>query len=107
MRISDWSSDVCSSDLGPDGAVDALLLATKSGPRAVRGRVFIDCSGDADIAHWTGLPFEKGDGQGSMMYPTLMFKVCNVDGERARDAWKIIPQLMDDAEASEIGRAHV
>ena len=85
---------------GADGAVDALLLETKSGRRAVRGRVFIDCSGDADLAHWAGLPFEKGDGQGHMMYPTLMFKVGNVDGERAREAWKIIPQLMDEAEAS-------
>ncbi|MBO1112028.1 FAD-dependent oxidoreductase [Bordetella petrii] len=85
---------------GADGAVDALLLETKSGPRAVRGRVFIDCSGDADIAQWAGLPFEKGDGQGHMMYPTLMFKVGNVDGERAREAWKIIPRLMDEAEAS-------
>src|SRR3546814_17183678 len=35
-----------------------------------------------------------------MMYPTLMFKVGNVDGERAREAWKIIPRLMDEAEAS-------
>ncbi|MCD0502848.1 FAD-dependent oxidoreductase [Bordetella petrii] len=86
--------------LGDDGAVQALLLETKSGPRAVRARVFIDCSGDADIAQWAGLPFEKGDGQGHMMYPTLMFKVGNVDGKRAREAWKIIPQLMDEAEAS-------
>jgi len=85
---------------GADGAVDALLVETKSGPRAVRGRVFIDCSGDADIAQWAGLPFEKGDGQGRMMYPTLMFKVGNVDSERAREAWKIIPRLMDEAEAS-------
>src|SRR5690606_30405924 len=85
---------------GADGAVDALLLETKSGRRAVRGRVFIDCSGDADLAHWACLPFEKGDRQGHMMYPTLMFKVGNVDGERAREAWKIIPQLMDEAEAS-------
>src|SRR3546814_1800736 len=27
MRISDWSSDVCSSDLGPDCSVDGLRLA--------------------------------------------------------------------------------
>lgn len=83
-----------------DGQVDALILETKSGPQAVRGRVFIDCSGDADLARWADLPFEKGDAQGHMMYPTLMFKVGNVDGARAQDAWKSIPQLMDQAEAS-------
>src|SRR3546814_2671151 len=27
MRISDWSSDVCSSDLEPDGGGDARLVA--------------------------------------------------------------------------------
>ncbi|WP_445623271.1 FAD-dependent oxidoreductase [Lactiplantibacillus plantarum] len=52
------------------GNVDALFLETKSGRCAVRGKVFIDCSGDADIAQWGGLPFEKGDAHGHMLYPT-------------------------------------
>ena len=43
---------------GADGDVDTLFLETKSGRRA-RGRVFIDCSGDADLAAWAGLPFER------------------------------------------------
>lgn len=85
---------------GADGDVDTLFLETKSGRRAVRGRVFIDCSGDADLAAWAGLPFEKGDAHGGMLYPTLMFKVGNVDGARAQEAWKTIPALMDAAAAS-------
>ena len=84
---------------GADGDVDTLFLETKSGRRA-RGRVFIDCSGDADLAAWAGLPFEKGDAHGGMLYPTLMFKVGNVDGARAQEAWKTIPALMDAAAAS-------
>lgn len=83
-----------------DGRLDALFLETKSGRRAVRARAFIDCSGDADLAHWAGLPYEKGDEAGHMMYPTLMFKVGNVDGVRAQEAWKTIPALMDQAQAS-------
>lgn len=86
--------------LNEAGNVDMLFLETKSGRCAVRGKVFIDCSGDADIAQWSGLPFEKGDAEGHMMYPTLMFKVGNVDGARAQEAWKTIPQLMDAAQAS-------
>ncbi|MFC4276108.1 FAD-dependent oxidoreductase [Achromobacter aloeverae] len=89
-----------SMTVNDDGQVDAVIVETKSGPRAVRGRVFIDCSGDADLARWAGLDFEKGDAQGRMLYPTLMFKVGNVDGARAQDAWKSIPLLMDQAEAS-------
>ncbi len=83
-----------------DGTLDALLLETKSGRVAVRARCFIDCSGDADIAHWAGVPTEKGDGHGHMLYPTLMFRVGNVDAQRAGEAWKTIPALMDEAEAA-------
>jgi len=46
------------------------------------------------------VPMEKGDEHGNLLYPTLMFRVGNVDAERAADAWRTIPQLMDAAEAS-------
>jgi len=85
---------------GADGAVDALLLETKSGPLAVRGRIFIGCSGDADLANWIGLAVEKGDGEGNLSFPSLMFKVGNVDSARARAAWSSVPRLMRAAEAS-------
>ena len=82
------------------GALDALLIETKSGRTAVRARSFIDCSGDGDLAHLAGAAMEHGDGAGSMLYPTLMFRVGNVDAARAGDAWATIPKLMDAAEAA-------
>jgi hypothetical protein len=82
-----------------DGALDALLVETKSGRVAVRGRVFIDCSGDGDLAHLAGVPMAKGEA-GAMLYPTLMFRVGNVDTARAGDAWRTIPGRMDAAVAS-------
>ena len=84
----------------PQGNIDALLFETKSGRIAVRGACFIDCSGDADIAHWAGVPTETGDDHGYTLYPTLMFRVGNIDAERAGEAWKTIPGLMDQAEQS-------
>ena len=83
-----------------DGRIETLFVETKSGRFAIRGRVFIDCSGDGEIAHRAGVPMEKGDDHGNLLYPTLMFRVGNVDAERAADAWRTIPQLMDAAEAS-------
>ena len=83
-----------------DGRIETLFVETKSGRFAIRGRVFIDCSGDGEIAHRAGVPMEKGDEHGNLLYPTLMFRVGNVDAERAADAWRTIPQLMDAAEAS-------
>ena len=83
-----------------DGQIEAVLLETKSGRVAVRGRMFIDCSGDGDLAHWAGAPMEKGDDHGHLLYPTLMFRVGSIDAQRAGEAWKTIPALMDAAEAS-------
>jgi hypothetical protein len=82
----------------PDDAIRALIVETKSGRAAMLGRMFIDCSGDGDLAAWAGAPFELGDGRGSMLYPTMMFRVNGVDPVAAGEAWLTVPQLMDEAE---------
>lgn len=78
--------------------IEALLVETKSGRRAVLGRLFIDCSGDGDLAAWTGAPYEVGDGRGNMLYPSTMFRINGVDPQKAGAAWELIPKLMDEAE---------
>ena len=84
------------------GRIAALLMETKSGRQAVRGRIFIDCSGDGDLAFRAGAPFEKGrnaDGGGEdMMYPSTMFRIHGVDPVRAGDAWNHFGPLMEAAE---------
>ena len=86
----------------PSGAIDALVVETKSGRAAIRAKTFIDCSGDGDLAYLAGVPMERGGstGQGGMLYPTLMFRVGNVDAVRAGEAWRTIPQRMDEAAAA-------
>ena len=81
-----------------DDSIRALIVETKSGRQAAIGRVFIDCSGDGDLAAWAGAPFEHGDGAGGMLYPTMMFRLNGVDPKAAGEAWKTIPALMDEAE---------
>ena len=81
-----------------DERIRALVVETKSGRQAVIGRIFVDCSGDGDLAAWAGAPFEHGDGAGGMLYPTMMFRVNGVDPNAAGEAWKSIPDLMDEAE---------
>jgi hypothetical protein len=80
-----------------DGTTRALVVETKSGRQAILGRHFIDCSGDGDLAAWSGSPFERGDGKGSMLYPTMMFRLNGVDPVAAGEAWKTIPELMEEA----------
>ena len=40
-----------------DDTIRALIVETKSGRAAVIGRIFIDCSGDGDLAAWAGAPY--------------------------------------------------
>ncbi len=81
-----------------DRRIKALLVETKSGREAILGRVFIDCSGDGDLAAFAGADFEKGDADGNMLYPTMMFRINGVDAQAAGEAWRSIPQLMEAAE---------
>jgi hypothetical protein len=79
--------------------IDALFVETKAGRQAIRADVFIDCSGDGDLAAWAGAPFEVGDSHGHMLYPSMMFRLSGIDPAKAGDAWRSIPQLMEKAEA--------
>ena len=81
-----------------DDRIDALFVETKSGRFAIRGQVFVDASGDGDLAAWAGVPYEVGDGKGNMLYPTTMFRINGVDPKKAGDAWKLVPKLMEEAE---------
>jgi hypothetical protein len=77
------------------GQIEALFVETKSGRRAIRGRVFIDASGDGDLAFWAGVPYELGEGPGSTMFPSTMFRMNGVErgAEEAR-AWEAIGPAM-------------
>ena len=71
-----------------------------AGRYAVRGQIFIDGSGDGDLAAWAGAPYEVGDGLGNMLYPSTMFRINGVDPDKAGRAWELIPTLMEEAEKS-------
>ena len=78
-----------------DRRVGALLVETKSGRMAMRGGVFIDCSGDGDLAAFAGAAFEKDE----MLFPSMMFRLNDIDPVRAGEAWRTVPSLMQEAEA--------
>jgi hypothetical protein len=83
-----------------DKRINAVMVETKAGRQAVRADIFIDCSGDGDLAAWAGAPFEVGDNAGSMLYPSMMFRLNGIDPEKAGEAWRTIPALMEAAEAA-------
>jgi len=65
-----------------DGHVTAAICAAKSGIFAVKAKVFVDGTGDGDLAAWAGAPSEKGDAEGNMMPGTLCSLWANIDWSR-------------------------
>ncbi|MBN8525537.1 MAG: FAD-dependent oxidoreductase [Planctomycetes bacterium] len=67
------------------GTVRAAVLCNKAGLSAVTARVFIDCTGDADLAVWAGATYVKGNAAGERLMPaTHCFQLCNVDEDGYR-----------------------
>lgn len=54
-----------------NAAIQHCVLASKSGLYAVKASIYIDATGDADMAYLAGVPCDKGDEQGRMMAGTL------------------------------------
>ena len=60
--------------------VAAILVANKAGLCSYRARVFVDCTGDGDLAARAGAKFEKGDKQTGDLQPVnLCFVISNVN----------------------------
>ena len=63
-----------------NGRVTSILTTSKAGLQAWSAKVFIDCTGDADLTAWAGGEFHKGDAQGRRLMPaTHCFLLANVD----------------------------
>jgi len=67
------------------GRIESVVISTHAGLRALKARVFIDASGDGDVAAWAGAPFEAGDEEGRLQAPTLCNLFANIDWEKFRD----------------------
>ncbi|MCC5846374.1 MAG: FAD-dependent oxidoreductase [Verrucomicrobia bacterium] len=67
-------------ETGEAGEVDAILVVNKGGLSALRARIYIDCTGDADLCFMAGAETVKGDGGNEpLMAATHCFVLTNVD----------------------------
>ena len=63
-----------------DGGVHVITVVNKSGLTAYSAKVFIDCTGDADLCAWAGADFHQGNEKGEKLMPaTHCFILANVD----------------------------
>ncbi len=73
------------------GCVKGVIIESKAGREAILAKTVIDCTGDGDVAFRAGVECCKGDAEGGMQPPTLMFCMKGVDVQRLRDAIVGIP----------------
>jgi hypothetical protein len=65
-----------------NGHVDHVICASKSGIFAVKARVFIDGTGDGDLAAWAGAAFEQGDEHGNLQPGSLCSTWTDIDWDQ-------------------------
>ncbi len=62
------------------GKICSVTVCNKDGLHRVKGTVFVDATGDGDVAAWADAPMTKGrEGDGAMQPMTMNMKYCNVD----------------------------
>ena len=62
--------------------IDAITVSNVSGTYDIEADVFIDASGDANLAHLAGFPYKVGRESDGLCQPmTLCFRLANVDAE--------------------------
>ena len=97
-----FNSTVCAVDMDGD-RLSTLMVSNKAGLTAYKASVYIDCTGDADLAAWAGCAFGQGDAAGNVQPATHCFTLANVDvfghrhGRRLRGG---TDEVMDDILAS-------
>ena len=58
-----------------DGRIRYVVCSAPGGMFAVKAKVYVDATGNGDLAAWAGAPFEKGDAQGGRLMPGTLCSV--------------------------------
>ncbi|MGH2428460.1 MAG: FAD-dependent oxidoreductase [Candidatus Limnocylindria bacterium] len=97
LLLHTWATGVGATD----GRTDAIRIWNKGGERTIRAQVIVDASGDADVCALAGVPYENARDTGRVQSLSTLFKLANVDLERASAVPKAeLWQRMREAAAS-------
>jgi hypothetical protein len=81
-----------------DDGIQAVFIESKSGRQAITAKIFIDATGDGDIAALSGAPYEKGREEDDLLQPmTLMYRLGNVNVESLWDDENALSEKMKEA----------
>ncbi len=77
-----FHSMLCSVEMSDAETVDAIIVSNKNGLTAYRAPIYVDCTGDGDLAAMAGAAFEMGDPNGQLQPATHCFVITNIDEYR-------------------------
>jgi len=78
LLLHTWVQDVETSG----DRVTGVVVATKRGLQRISTKLVVDASGDADVCHYAGVPYEKAGDQAPGQTMTTTFRMANVNLER-------------------------
>ena len=85
LKLHAFVNDVVISN----DSIEAVIIQTKQGPKAIKAQVVIDCTGDADVAFSAGVPFLMGRDKDNLCQPgTVNFRLTGAD----------VPALISDGD---------
>ena len=75
-------TNVCKVEMKDDRNIDVIIVSNKAGLTAYRAKVYIDCTGDADLYAWAGQEYDFGDEETGELQPgTMCFALANFPKE--------------------------
>ena len=83
-----------------DGRTEAVRIWNKGGERTIGAGVIVDASGDADLCAMAGVPFDNAKASGRVQSLSTLFKLANVDVERAAsvpkaELWRLMREAAE------------
>ncbi|MDD5483780.1 MAG: FAD-dependent oxidoreductase [Kiritimatiellae bacterium] len=59
-KVIPYLHSYCVNAVVRDGKIKAIVVESKSGRQAIKGKIFIDATGDGDVAFFSGCSYNKG-----------------------------------------------
>lgn len=77
-------SHLADVEMAGNGLVDHIIVANKYGLSRYRAKVYVDCTGDGDLAAWAGADYFYGDQNNNIQDSTLCFTIAGVNTDEYR-----------------------
>lgn len=88
-----------------DKLISSVLVQSKSGVEEFKGKIFIDCTGDADISSLSGVKVSKGNNNGLNQPVSLRFIMSGIDVSEFSNYVQSLGQV-NETDVNEFSTAH-